>query len=185
MSDRPFDGYTFLYHFPSGHGAGGMEHAYGTAIDMNARALSGDMMPVASVSAHEFFHLWNVKRIRPASLEPVDYQRAMDTRALWFSEGVTSTVGDMLLSRAGLIGERQYIDRVAARSANCSRARRTRGSRSRSRASTRGSRATRFIARRSAASATTTRVRWSACCSTCGFANLPTTASPCATCSTG
>ena len=114
MSDRPFDTYTFLYHFPSGHGAGGMEHAYGTAIDINARYLRGDMMPVASVSAHEFFHLWNVKRIRPASLEPVDYQRAMDTRALWFSEGVTSTVGDMLLSRAGLIGERQYIDRVAA-----------------------------------------------------------------------
>jgi len=114
MSDRPFDNYTFLYHFPNGHGAGGMEHAYGTAIDMNARYLGGDMMPVASVSAHEFFHLWNVKRIRPASLEPIDYQRIMDTRALWFSEGVTSTVGDMLLSRAGLIGERQYIDRVAA-----------------------------------------------------------------------
>jgi predicted metalloprotease with PDZ domain len=114
MADRPFDTYTFLYHFPHGHGAGGMEHAYGTAIDMNARYLAGDMLPVASVSAHEFFHLWNVKRIRPQSLEPIDYQRAMDTRALWFSEGVTSTVGDMLLARAGIIGERQYIDRVAS-----------------------------------------------------------------------
>ena len=114
MSDRPFDTYTFLYHFPQGHGAGGMEHAYGTAIDVNARYLGGDMLPVASVSAHEFFHLWNVKRIRPASLEPVDYERAMDTRALWFSEGVTSTVGDMLLARAGIISEQQYIDRVAA-----------------------------------------------------------------------
>jgi predicted metalloprotease with PDZ domain len=114
MSDRPFDTYTFLYHFPQGHGAGGMEHAYGTAIDVNARYLGGDMLPVASVSAHEFFHLWNVKRLRPASLEPVDYQRAMDTRALWFSEGVTSTVGDMLLARSGIISERQYIDRVAA-----------------------------------------------------------------------
>jgi predicted metalloprotease with PDZ domain len=114
MSDRPYDTYTFLYHFPNGHGAGGMEHASGTAIDINAQYLRGDMMPVAGVSAHEFFHLWNVKRIRPASLHPIDYQRAMDTRALWFSEGVTSTVGDMLLSRAGLISERQYIDRVAA-----------------------------------------------------------------------
>jgi predicted metalloprotease with PDZ domain len=113
MGDRPFDTYTFLYHFPRSHGAGGMEHAYGTAIDMNARYLGGDMIPVASVSAHEFFHLWNVKRIRPASLEPIDYQRAMDTRALWFSEGVTSTVGDMMLARAGLVAERQYIDRVA------------------------------------------------------------------------
>ena len=56
----------FCITFPSGHGAGGMEHAYGTAIDINARYLSGDMLPVASVSAHEFFHLWNVKRHAPA-----------------------------------------------------------------------------------------------------------------------
>ena len=114
MADRPYEEYTFLYHFPRGHGAGGMEHAYGTAIDIDAERLHSSMMPVASVSAHEFFHLWNVKRIRPQSLEPVDYQRAMDTRALWFSEGVTSTVGDMLLARAGLLSDRQYLDRVAS-----------------------------------------------------------------------
>ena len=67
MADRPFDDYTFLYHFPRGHGAGGMEHAYGTAIDVNARyAAAASMMPLASVSAHEFFHLWNVKRHTPA-----------------------------------------------------------------------------------------------------------------------
>ena len=114
MADRPFDEYTFLYHFPRGHGAGGMEHAYGTAIESNGERLHSSMMPVASVSAHEFFHLWNVKRIRPQSLEPVDYQQAMDTRALWFSEGVTSTVGDMLLARAGLLDDQQYMNRVAA-----------------------------------------------------------------------
>jgi predicted metalloprotease with PDZ domain len=114
MADRPFDEYTFLYHFPRSPGHGGMEHAYGTAIDINAERLRNSMVPVASVSAHEFFHLWNVKRIRPQSLDPIDYQRAMDTRALWFSEGVTSTVGDMLLARAGLLNDRQYIDRVAS-----------------------------------------------------------------------
>ena len=113
MADRPFDQYTFLYHFPRGHGAGGMEHAYGTAIDVNADRFGSNMLAVASVSAHEFFHLWNVKRIRPQSLEPVDYQQIMNTLALWFSEGVTSTVGDMMLARAGLINDRQYIDRVA------------------------------------------------------------------------
>jgi predicted metalloprotease with PDZ domain len=90
-----------------------MEHAYGTAIELNAERLHNSMMPVASVSSHEFFHLWNVKRIQPQSLVPIDYQRAMDTHALWFSEGVTSTVGDMLLARAGLFSDRQYIDRVA------------------------------------------------------------------------
>jgi len=91
-----------------------MEHAYGTAIDLNAERLSNSMMPVAGVSAHEFFHLWNVKRIRPKSLEPIDHQHIMDTHALWFSEGVTSTVADMMLARAGLINDRQYIDRVAS-----------------------------------------------------------------------
>ena len=46
---------------------------------------------LTSVTAHEFFHLWNVKRIRPQTLEPVDYTKENYTRALWFSEGVTST----------------------------------------------------------------------------------------------
>ena len=114
MEDRPFDEYTFLYHFPRGFGARGMEHAYGTAIDVDGERLHNSMMPVASVTAHEFFHLWNIKRIRPQSLEPIDYQRAMGTRSLWFSEGVTSTVGDMLLARAGLLSERQYIDRIGS-----------------------------------------------------------------------
>jgi len=113
MQDRPYEEYTFLYHFPAGYGGGGMEHAYGTAIDVSADHLRDGLMPVASVTAHEFFHLWNVKRIRPQSLEPVDYQGEQDTRALWFSEGVTSTVGDMLLARSGLIDEREYLQRVS------------------------------------------------------------------------
>lgn len=113
MQDRPYDEYTFLYHFPHGQGAGGMEHAYGTAIDVNADRLRNSLMPVASVTAHEFFHLWNVKRIRPQSLEPIDYQRENDTRALWFSEGLTSTVGDLMLARSGLNGESEYLQRVA------------------------------------------------------------------------
>ena len=113
MQDRPYDEYTFLYHFPHGPAGGGMEHAYGTAIDLNAEQLHNNLAPLAGVSAHEFFHLWNVKRIRPQSLEPIDYQHEMDTRALWFSEGVTSTVGDMLLARAGIIDERKYLESVS------------------------------------------------------------------------
>jgi predicted metalloprotease with PDZ domain len=113
MQDRPYDEYTFLFHFPRGPAGGGMEHAYGTAIESPAHDVRSDPLWVFSVSAHEFFHLWNVKRIRPQSLEPIDYQHEMNTRALWFSEGVTSTVGDMLLARAGLIDERNYLMRVA------------------------------------------------------------------------
>jgi predicted metalloprotease with PDZ domain len=114
MHDRPYDEYTFLYHFPRGPGAGGMEHAYGTAIEINADRLRRDLSPVANVSAHEFFHLWNVKRIRPQSLEPIDYQHQQETRALWFSEGVTDTIGGLLLVRAGLSDEAGYLQRVSA-----------------------------------------------------------------------
>jgi predicted metalloprotease with PDZ domain len=113
MHDRPYEEYTFLYHFPRGHGPGGMEHAYGTAIDVSAERLRDDLSPVMNVSAHEFFHLWNVKRIRPQSLEPIDYQNVQDTRILWFSEGVTSTVADILLARAGLIDEAAYLRRFS------------------------------------------------------------------------
>lgn len=114
MKDRPYDEYTFLYHFPRGPGAGGMEHAYGTAIDVNAERLRNNLSRLANVTAHEFFHLWNVKRIRPQSLEPVNYQQENDTHALWFSEGVTSTVGELLLARAGLIDDATYLQRVGA-----------------------------------------------------------------------
>ncbi len=114
MDNRPFEEYTFLYHFPHGFGGGGMEHAYGTAIDLNDDRVRDSLTPLASVSAHEFFHLWNVKRIRPQSLEPIDYQDENDSRALWFSEGVTSTVGDMLMARARLIQDDEYLRRVAA-----------------------------------------------------------------------
>ncbi len=112
MNDRPFESYVFLYHFPRGPGAGGMEHAYSTAIDLNAETLKDNFQALDDVTAHEFFHLWNVKRIRPQSLEPVDYTKENYTRALWFSEGVTSTVEDIILLRAGLLDERRYLQRL-------------------------------------------------------------------------
>ncbi len=109
MADRPFDRYTFFYHFPRGPAGGGMEHAYSTAIDLNADALkSAGVLP--GVTAHEFFHLWNVKRIRPQTLEPVDYTKENYTRALWFSEGVTSTAESTINLRAGLIDEKRYLE---------------------------------------------------------------------------
>ncbi len=113
MNDRPFDTYTFFYHFPRGPGGGGMEHAYSTAIEINTEALKGNLDALTSVSAHEFFHLWNVKRIRPQSLEPIDYTKENFTRALWFSEGVTSTAEGVIQLRAGLLDERQYLDRLS------------------------------------------------------------------------
>jgi predicted metalloprotease with PDZ domain len=112
MNDRPFDSYMFLYHFPRGPGGGGMEHAYSTAIDLNAGLLKQNPAGVAIVTSHEFFHLWNVKRIRPRTLEPVDYTKENYTRALWFSEGVTSTVENIIQLRAGLMDEKQFLQHL-------------------------------------------------------------------------
>ncbi|MBI2678823.1 MAG: M61 family metallopeptidase [Candidatus Koribacter versatilis] len=113
MNERPFTEYMFLYHFPRGPGSGGMEHAYATAIDVNAERLNDDPLALPGVTAHEFFHLWNVKRLRPASLEPIDYTKEQYTRSLWFSEGFTSTVGDYMLARAGYFDERSYLENLA------------------------------------------------------------------------
>ena len=114
MDDRPFDTYLFLYHFPRGPAGNGMEHAYSTAIDFNAGRLADNPQALADVTAHEFFHLWDVKRIRPQSLEPVDYTKENYTRALWFSEGVDTTGGNIVLLRAGLLDETRYLKGLAA-----------------------------------------------------------------------
>jgi predicted metalloprotease with PDZ domain len=64
-----------------------------------------------NLAAHEFFHLWNVKRIRPTTLEPVDYTKEQYTRALWFAEGVTNTYASYTLARTQLWSKEQfYLD---------------------------------------------------------------------------
>lgn len=103
MDGAPFERYTFILHIGKGAG-GGMEHANSTAIGVP----SDEYLP--GVAAHEFFHLWNVKRIRPASLEPVDYTKEQYTRALWFAEGVTSTYGAYTLVRSGIWNKERFYE---------------------------------------------------------------------------
>jgi predicted metalloprotease with PDZ domain len=105
MREAPFREYLFIYHFARGEG--GMEHANSTAIAV------ADESEAAAVTAHEFFHLWNVKRIRPRSLAPVDYAHEQPTRALWFAEGVTSTYGAYTLERTGLWTREEYYRHLA------------------------------------------------------------------------
>jgi predicted metalloprotease with PDZ domain len=119
MDGAPFERYVFILHIGKGAGGGGMEHANSTAIG----TYSDSSLP--GVAAHEFFHLWNVKRIRPASLEPVDYAKEQYTRALWFAEGVTSTYGSYTLVRSGIWSKEQFyadlgqqISELEARPAN-------------------------------------------------------------------
>src|SRR5207245_8470877 len=105
MDGAPFERYMFILHICKCVGGAGMEHAHSTAIG----AYSDEYLP--SVAAHEFFHLWNVKRVRPASLEPVDDSKEQYTRALWFAEGVTNTYGSFTLVRSGIWSKEQcYAD---------------------------------------------------------------------------
>ncbi len=109
MGGAPYDEYLFIYHIGSGAAGagGGMEHANSAAIFVESMAY------LPNVTAHEFFHLWNVKRIRPASLEPVDYTREQWTRALWFAEGITSTYGAYTLVRTSLWSHKQFYEDLA------------------------------------------------------------------------
>ncbi len=104
MDGAPYDKYTFIFHVgkPAAGSGGGMEHANSTAIFVPSDAY------MWNVSAHEFFHLWNVKRIRPATLEPIDYTKEMYTRALWFAEGVTNTYGSYTLIRTGIWSKQEF-----------------------------------------------------------------------------
>jgi predicted metalloprotease with PDZ domain len=119
MEGAPYPRYTFFIHLGNRAGGGGMEHANSTTISARLE----EELP--NLAAHEFFHLWNVKRIRPASLDPVDYTKEQYTRALWFAEGVTSTYAAYTLVRTGLWGKglfyedlSEQISELEARPAN-------------------------------------------------------------------
>jgi predicted metalloprotease with PDZ domain len=112
MSDCPFQSYMFIYHTSDSPGSGGMEHAYSTAITLPEKDFTGNLDHFTGVTAHEFFHLWNVKRIRPQSLEPIDYTKENYTTALWFCEGVDTTASEYIRLRAGLLDERPYLDHL-------------------------------------------------------------------------
>jgi predicted metalloprotease with PDZ domain len=103
MGDSPFKEYLFLYHVGRDYGGGGMEHTNCTAITIPSSNA------ILNVTAHEFFHLWNVKRIRPQSLEPVDYTREMWTPSLWFAEGFTNSYASYTLVRTGLWSKTQFL----------------------------------------------------------------------------
>ncbi len=113
MGGAPFSRYTFIFHFPATTGGAGMEHRNGTAISFPADELDDNFVGLENTIAHEFFHLWNVKRIRPQGLDPVDYIHGNDTRGLWFSEGLTSTYAERTLLRAGLITKTEFYNDLA------------------------------------------------------------------------
>lgn len=101
--------YTFLASFMPQVSRDGMEHRNSTVITNPISIAEGGMQNNISTFAHEFFHIWNVERIRPKSLEPFDFSKANVSGALWFAEGFTSYYTGLSLCRAGIISQDEYI----------------------------------------------------------------------------
>ena len=127
----PYRDYTFILHLRSNAG-GGLEHLnsaalgyprFGFKITTGDRATSAapnttvtperDYRGFLSLVSHEFFHLWNVKRIRPDALGPFDYTQENYTKVLWVAEGITDYYADLVLRRAGLVSESEFLASTA------------------------------------------------------------------------
>jgi predicted metalloprotease with PDZ domain len=113
MGDVPYRHYTFLM---MGTGNGGIEHLNSASISFNGKSLEtpDGYLRWLSYVAHEYFHNFNVKRIRPLALGPFDYDGENLTSMLWVSEGLSVYYQDLLLVRAGLMTRAQYLDKMRA-----------------------------------------------------------------------
>ena len=89
-----------------------MEHRNSTCIVLPINKVEGNENLMMGVFAHEYFHSWNVKRIRPKSLEPFNFEHANMSSELWFAEGFTQYYGEMLLIRSGFNTVDQYTRTV-------------------------------------------------------------------------
>lgn len=110
----PYPEYVFMNAIVEA--GGGLEHKNGTLL-MTGRwttAKRADRLRWYGLVSHELFHAWNVKRMRPAELGPFDYTREVHTKSLWIAEGLTSYYDDLLLVRAGLMDEDEYLERISA-----------------------------------------------------------------------
>lgn len=110
----PYEHYLFLIAVQPGIG-GGTEHINSNISMTTPEAFTSEAgyRRFLGLESHEFFHTWNVKRLRPVALGPFDYQRENYTRGLWVSEGITSYYGDLILRRAGLIGATEFLGGLA------------------------------------------------------------------------
>ncbi|MGM9484127.1 M61 family metallopeptidase [Roseateles sp. NT4] len=120
--EAPFARYSFLlWAVDDGHG--GLEHRASTALICARRELptaaegvipSDSYVRLLGLFSHEYFHAWNVKRLRPAEFASFDYQRENYTELLWFFEGFTSYYDELMLRRAGLVDAPRYLKLLAA-----------------------------------------------------------------------
>jgi predicted metalloprotease with PDZ domain len=108
-----FGEYTFLDDVYPTTAGDGMEHRNSTCIVQPAPKVEGNEIDLLGTFSHEYFHSWNVKRIRPKSLEPFNFEHANMSSELWFAEGFTEYYGDLVLTRAGFTPIDEYTGTLA------------------------------------------------------------------------
>lgn len=112
--DIDYQDYTFIIHHVA-NGYGGLEHLNSTSV-ITSRGVyedAGKYLTFLGLISHEYFHLWNVRRIRPQALMEFNYEEENYTDLLWVAEGFTSYYDDLILHRAGLMTQDQYLNKVS------------------------------------------------------------------------
>jgi predicted metalloprotease with PDZ domain len=111
FGENPNKEYTFIIHNVV-DGQGGLEHTNSTTLSVNRWGYQGkDYYDFLSLVAHEYFHLWNVKRMRPIELGPFNYDEENYTSLLWVMEGFTSYYDELIMRRAGFLSEQEYLQK--------------------------------------------------------------------------
>lgn len=111
FGENPNKEYTFIIHNVV-DGQGGLEHTNSTTLSVNRWGYEGkDYFDFLSLVAHEYFHLWNVKRMRPIELGPFNYDEENYTSLLWVMEGFTSYYDELIMRRAGFFTEQEYLQK--------------------------------------------------------------------------
>lgn len=109
FGSNPNDSYLFIIHNTE-NGGGGLEHFNSTTLNVRRFSYEGSRyLGFLSLVAHEYFHLWNVKRLRPLELGPFNYDKENYTSLLWVMEGFTSYYDELLLRRADFYTKEQYL----------------------------------------------------------------------------
>lgn len=113
FGELPYRAYLIILHLIPG-GSGGLEHRDSTVLVADRFAFRGSGYEgVVGLIAHELFHVWNGKRIRPAVLGPFDYVRESYTRELWVVEGITTYYTEVVLRRAGFLSTGRFLEKIA------------------------------------------------------------------------
>ncbi|WP_375416186.1 M61 family metallopeptidase [uncultured Hymenobacter sp.] len=116
VGQNPLDrSYVFIVHNVE-RGGGGLEHLYSTTLGVSRTAYASEagLRSFLGLVAHEYFHLWNVKRIRPVALGPFDYDKENYTRMLWVSEGFTEYTSNQVMQRAGFLTRELYLSSLSS-----------------------------------------------------------------------